>query len=211
MLLAGAYKEVKDSHREKNKELKENNTKLKAKNVELKAEVKDLKCQFEKDTKKIQTDVTVFVRDDFEKLVRRFLKSDEFSQAFARVIHLGVSTGVERGLRMGRTETQFQDISRRVSHFVPGAEEKFNDAMTAFPTQAFPFFDKVAQSARSDLRDIAQLEPDEVVPPRTASSSAVILLGGMGTRAPDRSTTLPSKTFGYTSTPEHLKKKKTPK
>ncbi|PWA85050.1 hypothetical protein CTI12_AA154860 [Artemisia annua] len=153
----GAYKEAEDSHRdrgEKNKELKEKNAKLSAKNVELKAEVRDLKRKFEKDTKKIRTGVTSFFRDDFEKLVRRFLESDEFSRAFASVINLGVSRGVERGLRMGRTETQFQDISRRISHFVPrakkklddamtGVKKKLDDAMTAFPTQAFPFFDKV--------------------------------------------------------------------
>jgi hypothetical protein len=173
--------------------------------------VKDLKRKYEKDIEKIKTGVASFFRDDFEKLVRRFLESDEFSQAFASVISLGVSAGLERGLRMGRSETQFQDISQRISHFVPEAKEKLDDVMTAFPTQAFPFFDKVVQSAESDLQDIAQLEPDQVVPPCKAPSTVVTSSGDPDTRAHDRSTTLPTQTFGYTSTPEHLKTKKASK
>ncbi|PWA64020.1 hypothetical protein CTI12_AA347990 [Artemisia annua] len=210
----GAYKEAEDSHRDrgvKNKELKEKNAELIAKNAELKAEVRDLRRKLEKDIKKIRTGFTSFFRDDFEKLVRRFLESDEFSQAFASVINLGVSRGVERGLRMGRTETQFQEISRRISHFVPGAKKKLDDVMTAFPTQAFPFFDKVVQSAESDLQDISQLEPDKVVPPCKAPSTVVTSSSDPDTRTRDRPTTLPTKTFGYTSTPEHLKTKKASK
>ena len=170
-----------------------------------------MKRKYEKDINKIKTGVASFFRDDFEKLVRRFLESDEFSQAFASVINLGVSGGLERGLRMGRSETQFQDISQRVSHFVPGAKKKLDDAMTAFPTQAFPFFDKVVQSAASDLQDIAQLEPDKVVPPSKAPSTEVTSSGDPDIRAHACSTTLPAQTFGYTSTPEHLKTKKASK
>ncbi|GJW53742.1 hypothetical protein Tco_0097827 [Tanacetum coccineum] len=59
-------------------------------------------------------------------------------------------------------------------------------------------------SAESSLRDIAQLEPDLIVPLSKASSVTVSL--GVGTR--DRSSTPFVGAFGHTSTLEHLKRKK---
>ncbi|PWA48008.1 hypothetical protein CTI12_AA393550 [Artemisia annua] len=155
-------------------------------------ECRDLVAEHERDIKKIRTSVTSFFHDDFEKLVRRFLGSSEFNQALARVAALAVSSGVERGLRMGRTESQFQDVSRMVSNFIPGAEKKFDDVVAALPTQAFPFFSKVSQSAENNLQDIAKLEPDKIVPPRKAPSTSATSSGGPDTRTLDHSTTLPT-------------------
>lgn len=174
-------------------------------------ECRDLVAEHEREINKIRTNVTSFFHDDFEKLVRRFLGSGEFNQALAHVASLAVSSGFERGLRMGRSESEFQDVSRMVSNFIPGAEKKFNDVVASLPTQAFPFFSKVSRSAENNLQDIAQLEPDKIVPPRKAPSTAATSSGRPDTRTLDRSTTLPTKTFGYTSTPEHLKTKKASK
>lgn len=163
---------------------------------------KDIIAGHERDIKKIRSSVTSFLHDDFEKLVRRFLGSGEFNQALASVLSLAVSTGVELGLQMGRSETQFQEISQRVSNFVPGAKKKCEDAVAAFPTRVFPFFNKVSQNAANTLEDIAKLEPDKIIPPRKEPSTTVTSSGGSDTRTLDRSSTPSTETFGHTTTSE---------
>ncbi|GJS49609.1 hypothetical protein Tco_0599730 [Tanacetum coccineum] len=58
--------------------------------------------------------------------------------------------------------------------------------------------------SQSSLQDIAQLEPDNVVPPRKISSATASLRANIHSRH----STPSSGTFGHTSTLEHLKKKK---
>ncbi|GJU46543.1 hypothetical protein Tco_1203809 [Tanacetum coccineum] len=48
---------------------------------------------------------------NFTSLVRRFLKSGKFNRAFAGVLNTAISVGVERGLRMDRTDEEFRGIS----------------------------------------------------------------------------------------------------
>ncbi|GKB75584.1 hypothetical protein Tco_0942479, partial [Tanacetum coccineum] len=93
--------------------------------------------------------------------------------------------------------TQFQELSHRVSNFVPNAQEKFDNVVAAFPTKTFPFFGKVFQSAESSLRDIAQLKPDPTVPFSKASYATV----SSGVWTHDRSSAPSVGTFGHTSTP----------
>ncbi|GJR46638.1 hypothetical protein Tco_1314741 [Tanacetum coccineum] len=140
-------------------------------------ELMKAKSQFlEKQAKESQSDVTSFFQSDFVSLFRRFLKSGEFNRAFGDVISLAMSVGVEQGLCMACTDTQFQELSYRVSNFVPNAREKFDDV----------------------------LEPDPAVPFSKTSSTTVSL----GVRTRDRSSAPSTETFGHTSTPEHLKRKK---
>ncbi|GJU52681.1 hypothetical protein Tco_1226395 [Tanacetum coccineum] len=129
-----------------------------------------------KELKEARSYVTTFFQSDFESLVRRFLKNGEFNRAFRDVISLDMSVGVEQGLRMARTDTEFQELSQKISNFVPNAQEKFDDV----------------------------LEPDLVVPSSKAPSTTMSL--GVGTH--DRSSTPSAGTFGRTSTPKHLKRKK---
>ncbi|GJR07259.1 hypothetical protein Tco_0530243 [Tanacetum coccineum] len=72
------------------------------------------------------------------------------------------SVGVERGLRMDRTDEEFRGLSQRVAGFIPDAKEKFDRVIVAFPDTTFPFLDKVSQNSQSSLQDIARLEPDRV-------------------------------------------------
>ncbi|GJV35196.1 hypothetical protein Tco_1407673 [Tanacetum coccineum] len=88
---------------------------------------------------------------------------------------------VKRGLRMGRTDEEFRGLSQRVAGFIPDAKEKFDRVIIAFPNTTFPFLDKIS-SATASLR----------------------------TNTHARHSTSSSKTFGHTSTPEHLNKKKKP-
>nr|GFD21046.1 hypothetical protein [Tanacetum cinerariifolium] len=52
-------------------------------------------------------EATRFVGSGAECLVQRLLSSDEFNTALAHVASLGISSGVERGLRMGHTDAGF--------------------------------------------------------------------------------------------------------
>ncbi|GJT70332.1 hypothetical protein Tco_1029618 [Tanacetum coccineum] len=85
----------------------------------------------------------------------------------------------ERGLRMDRTDEEFKGLSQEVVGFIPDAKEKFDRVITAFPDTTFPFLDKPS-SVTASLRANTYVQ---------------------------HSTSSPG-TFGHTSTPEHLKKKK---
>ncbi|GJV66368.1 hypothetical protein Tco_1477196 [Tanacetum coccineum] len=118
------------------------------------------------------------------KAERDAIASGEFNQAFSCVLSLEISVGVEHGLRMACTDTQFQELSQRVDGFIPGVQEKFNDVVAAFFASTFPFLDKV-------------------VPPHKTSATTSLRANTHGRHS------IPSSgTFGHTSTPEHLKKKK---
>ncbi|GJY54853.1 hypothetical protein Tco_0446517 [Tanacetum coccineum] len=167
----------------------------------------ELKSQLEhreRQAEEIQGNITSFFQSDFTPLVRRFLKSSEFNRAFAGVLNTAISVGVERGLRMGRTDEEFRGLSQRVAGFIPDAKEKFDRVIAAFPDTTFPFLDKVSQHSQSSLQDIARLEPDRVTPSSQPSSATASLR----TNTHARHSSSSSGTFGHTSTPEHLKKKK---
>ncbi|GJY34091.1 hypothetical protein Tco_0418560 [Tanacetum coccineum] len=160
----------------------------------------------ERQAEEIQGNITSFFQSDFAPLVRKFLKSSEFNRAFAGVLNTAISVGVERGLRMGRTDEEFRGLSQRVTGFIPDAKEKFDRVIAAFPDATFPFLDKVSQHSQSSLQDIARLEPDRVTPSSQPSS----VTASLRTSTHARHSTSSSGTFGHTSTPEHLKKKKKP-
>ncbi|GJX55288.1 hypothetical protein Tco_0285185 [Tanacetum coccineum] len=153
---------------------------------------------------KLKGNITSFFQSDFTTLVRKFLKSSKFNRAFAGVLNTAISVGVERGLRMGRTDEEFRGLSQRVAGFIPDAKEKFDRVIAAFPDTTFPFLDKVSQHSQSSLQDIARLEPDRVTPSSQPSSATASLR----TNTHARHSTSSSGTFGHTSTPEHLKKKR---
>ncbi|GJS52501.1 hypothetical protein Tco_0625863 [Tanacetum coccineum] len=112
---------------------------------------------------------------DFTPLVRRFLKSSEFNRAFAGVLNTTISVGVERGLRMDRTDKEFKGLSQKVVGFIPDAKEKFDRVIVVFPDTTFPFLDMVSQHSQSSLQDIARLEPDMVTSSHQPSSATASL------------------------------------
>ncbi|GKC57926.1 hypothetical protein Tco_1085524 [Tanacetum coccineum] len=116
---------------------------------------------------------------DFTPLVKKFLKSGEFNQAFAGVLNTAISVRVEHGLCMDRTDEEFRGLTQKVSGFIPDAKEKFYRVIAAFPNTIFPFLDKPS-SATASLRANTHV----------------------------RHSTSSSGTFGHTSTLENLKKKK---
>ncbi|GKA82270.1 hypothetical protein Tco_0789018 [Tanacetum coccineum] len=158
----------------------------------------------ERQAEEIQGKIASFFQSDFTPLVRRFLKSSEFNRAFAGVLNTAISVGVERGLRMDRTDEEFRGLSQKVVGFIPDAKEKFDRVIAAFPDTTFPFLDMVSQHSQSSLQDIARLEPDRVTSSHQPSSATASLRANTHIRH----STSSSGTFGHTSTPEHLKKKK---
>ncbi|GJV73570.1 hypothetical protein Tco_1493565 [Tanacetum coccineum] len=141
----------------------------------------ELKSQLEhreRQAEEIQGSITSFFQSDFTPLVRRFLKSSEFNRAFAGVSNTAISVGVERGLRMGRTDEEFRGLSQRVVGFIPDAKEKFNRVIVAFTDTTFTFLDKGVHL---------------LLQPSSATAS-------LRTNTHARHSTSSSGTFGHTST-----------
>ncbi|GJS31305.1 hypothetical protein Tco_0491925 [Tanacetum coccineum] len=138
------------------------------------------------------------------QLELRERQAEEIQDSIALPPSFTISVGVERGLRMDRTDEEFRGLSQKVAGFIPDAKEKFDRVIAAFPDTTFPFLDKVSQHSQSSLQDIARLEPDRVTSSHHTSSVAASLRANTHIRH----STSSSETFGHTNTLEHLKKKK---
>nr|GEV22922.1 hypothetical protein [Tanacetum cinerariifolium] len=98
-------------------------------------ENRDLRSQ-----RDVASEEALIVRDLQNELAsKRLLSSDEFHDALAQVASLGINYGVERGLRMGRTDADFEVVAQKVFNFHIDAEADFNKALVAFPTTPFLF------------------------------------------------------------------------
>ncbi|GJW37531.1 hypothetical protein Tco_0060451 [Tanacetum coccineum] len=106
-----------------------------------------------------------------EGVVQKLLSSDEFHVALARVASLGINYGVEKGLRMGRTDVEFEAAVQKVSNFHVGAKADFDKALVDFPTTPFPFLNKIVAASRGTLFGVAQILPNKFV--RTATLVSV--------------------------------------
>ncbi|GJT11806.1 hypothetical protein Tco_0858848 [Tanacetum coccineum] len=111
----------------------------------------------------LREEVTQFVGSGVESLVRKLLSSDEFYAALARVASLGINYGVDRGLRMGRTDAEFEADVQKVSNFHVGVKVDFDKALDDFPTTPFPFLRKIVAASEGSLFDVAQMLPDKFV------------------------------------------------
>ncbi|GKC10616.1 hypothetical protein Tco_1007398 [Tanacetum coccineum] len=88
----------------------------------------------------LRSEVARFVGFGIKCLVWKFLSSDEFNFALDHVL-TSITSWVERGLRMGRTDAQFEEASQNVYNFFLGAETEFNKAIVNIQP------DKLARSA----------------------------------------------------------------
>ncbi|GJX71065.1 hypothetical protein Tco_0308236 [Tanacetum coccineum] len=68
----------------------------------------------------LREEVTRFVGSGVESLVRKLLSSDKFHASLAHVASLGINYGVERGLRIGCTDAEFEVVAQKVSNFYIG-------------------------------------------------------------------------------------------
>ncbi|GJZ47851.1 hypothetical protein Tco_0601683 [Tanacetum coccineum] len=119
----------------------------------------------------LRAEIAHFIGSGVEGLVRKLLSSDEFHATLAHVASLGINYGVERGLRMGRTDADFEMAVQKVSNFQVGAKVDFDKALVGFPTTPFPFLGKVATAAGGTLSDVAHILPDKLARLSTSVSA----------------------------------------
>ncbi|GJR95243.1 hypothetical protein Tco_0267417 [Tanacetum coccineum] len=65
-----------------------------------------------------RSEVSCFVGSGIDCLARKFLSNDEFNATLARILTFSITSGVERGLWMGRTDAQFEEASRNDSRSI---------------------------------------------------------------------------------------------
>ncbi|GJZ30906.1 hypothetical protein Tco_0575953 [Tanacetum coccineum] len=111
----------------------------------------------------LKDEVTHFVSSGVVCLVRRLLSSDEFNSTLARVLYLGITLGVERGLLMGRTDAAFEEVAQYVSNFFVGAQAEFDKAVAAFPSTNYHFLSKIVRSATPAYVLAATLSANEAL------------------------------------------------
>ncbi|GKA22796.1 hypothetical protein Tco_0708758 [Tanacetum coccineum] len=110
----------------------------------------------------LRVEIAHFIGSGAEGLVQKLLSSDEFHATLAHVASLGIDYGVKRGLRMGRTDADFEMAVQKVSNFQVGAKADFDKALVGFPTTPFPFLSKVATTTGGTLFDVAHILPDKL-------------------------------------------------
>ncbi|GKA37261.1 hypothetical protein Tco_0723826 [Tanacetum coccineum] len=86
---------------------------------------------------------------------------DEFHAALACVASLGINYGFERGLRMGRTDVEFEAAIQKVPNFHVRAKADFDKALVDFPTTPFPFLNKIVAAYRGTLSEVTQVLPNK--------------------------------------------------
>ncbi|GJW16330.1 hypothetical protein Tco_0020463 [Tanacetum coccineum] len=109
----------------------------------------------------LREEVTQFISSGMGSLVQKLLSSDEFHAALACVASLGINYGVERGLRMGRTDVEFEAAIDKVSNFHVRAKADFDKGVVDFPTTPFPFLNKIVMASRGTLSEVTQVFPDK--------------------------------------------------
>ncbi|GJR16069.1 hypothetical protein Tco_0798721 [Tanacetum coccineum] len=124
---------------------------------------------------------------NLESLVRKLLLSDEFHAALARVASFGINYGVNRGLRMGRTDVEFEAAVQQVSNFHAGVKADFDKALVDFHTTPFPFLSKIAAAFGGTLFDVAQILPDKFI----RSATSVFVAPFSVNEAPEQVSPLP--------------------
>nr|GEY79263.1 hypothetical protein [Tanacetum cinerariifolium] len=83
-----------------------------------------------------------FFHGGFQSLVQKFLASDEFSKVQGELISLDDSVGFERGLSTDQTPEEFALDLKKISRFVPGAQDKLAKASPLVATTDYPFLKK---------------------------------------------------------------------
>ncbi|GJW57857.1 hypothetical protein Tco_0104588 [Tanacetum coccineum] len=126
-------------------------------------EYKDVAVAAEHHFHNLKSEVTRFVGSGVDCLVCKLLSSDEFITTLARILTFSITSMVERGLHMGRTDAEFEQASHNVSNFFLGVEAKFNKVVAALPFISFPFLVKIAEAAEGALLEVVNVQPDKIV------------------------------------------------
>ncbi|GJR48812.1 hypothetical protein Tco_1316915 [Tanacetum coccineum] len=118
---------------------------------------------YKDDVDGLREEVTRFVGFGVESLVRKLLSSDEFYAALAHVASLDINYGVKRGLRMRRTDAEFEAVAQKAD---------FDKALVDFPTTPFPFLGKIVAASGGTLFEVTQVLLDKHIRSVTSASVA---------------------------------------
>ncbi|GJZ34546.1 hypothetical protein Tco_0580363, partial [Tanacetum coccineum] len=80
-----------------------------------------------------------FFRGQFQDWVRKFLASDEFSRVQAELLSLAASAGFKPGLSMHQTKDEFTTVLKKMSNFMPGAQDRLAEDSPLLLELIMPF------------------------------------------------------------------------
>nr|GEU39291.1 putative reverse transcriptase domain-containing protein [Tanacetum cinerariifolium] len=120
----------------------------------------------------LKEEVSQFLGSGVKGIIRKLLSSDEFHAALARVAFLGINYCIGMGLRMGRTDVEFEAAVQKVSNFYAGAKADSNKALVDFSTTPFPFLNKIVAASGGTLSVVAQILLEKFVCLATSASVA---------------------------------------
>ncbi|GJR98462.1 hypothetical protein Tco_0270636 [Tanacetum coccineum] len=143
----------------------------------LRSKVTSLDDKLEKLTDAKLSDQDLIVRDLQNELALEKSKfqgyndvMDGLREEVTQFVGSGVE-GVERGLCMGRINSEFEAAVQKISNFHVGAKADFDKALVDFPTTPFPFLSKIIAASRGTLFDMSKILLDKFV--HSATSVAV--------------------------------------
>nr|GEZ67511.1 hypothetical protein [Tanacetum cinerariifolium] len=84
------------------------------------------------------------------------------------LLSLAASAGFECGLSMHRTQEEFTAVLKKISHFVPGAQDRLVEASPLVAQTEYSFLNKISDHAADPLCVILQLEPEKLARPEGA-------------------------------------------
>nr|GEU33381.1 hypothetical protein [Tanacetum cinerariifolium] len=69
---------------------------------------------------------------------------------------------VRKGMRIGRTDAEFEEAVQQVSNFHVGAKANFDKALVDFLSTPFPFLSKIIVASEGTLSNVVQILPDKI-------------------------------------------------
>ncbi|GKD06550.1 hypothetical protein Tco_1181524, partial [Tanacetum coccineum] len=113
--------------------------------------------------KTIPLEFSSFFHSQFQGLVWKFLASDEFSRVQGELLSIASSVGFEYGLSMHRTKDEFVAVLKKMTNFMPGAQDRLTKASPLVAQTDYAFLNKISEHATEPLSVILQLEPEKLV------------------------------------------------
>nr|GEY26948.1 hypothetical protein [Tanacetum cinerariifolium] len=135
---------------------------------------------------RVETSKTILVKateksKDIKKKSKSLSKAlDQFTAKATRspweLLSLPVNVGSERGLRLNRNEEQLDEVIKKISKFVPGAQDKLAKATPLIATIKYPYMYKVVDHIDRPLSALTNLESDRLIRQVLAYTSRVVVV-----------------------------------
>nr|GEZ04013.1 hypothetical protein [Tanacetum cinerariifolium] len=142
-------------------------TKSKAKGKERKKKIKSLTKSVDNFHSEVAhlpaslNQATVLVAEKDEKILR----------VQGELLSLAASAGFERGLSMHQTKDEFTAVLKKMTNFIPGAQDRLAEASSFVAQTNYAYLNKIFEHATEPLLVILQLEPKILVHPANIPTS----------------------------------------